>query len=258
MDSRSGTRLPRSVVLALWLGGGHGPLASPEVIRHAVQADVEAHRILPAGADSPLALTSFVADHLTPRTAAGAVLPAAGDPLGIPPEVGGAAMAAGEAVLVSTPRGHWALVPEVTAYGTELEPGTLVTWNAIQTGPWSTGVWGSVGQLSEAEQELGAALRTAIGALDALDVTRWREDAAEAIAALAHGGPLLDELPVGTSPRTVRILAQAARLRAIVELATSDDGGSVNLWQADQRGAALREVDRAARRALSAATLYTA
>ena len=50
------------------------------------------------------------------------------------------------------------------------------------------------------------------------------------------------------------MLASAARLRAIVTLATADDGGAVNLWQADQRSTALREVDRAARRALSAAT----
>ncbi len=51
---------------------------------------------------------------------------------------------------------------------------------------------------------------------------------------------------------------QAVRLRAIVDLATADDGGSVNLWQADQRSTALREVDRASRHAVGAATLWTA
>ena len=52
-----------------------------------------------------------------------------------------------------------------------------------------------------------------------------------------------------------RALALAARLRVIVDLATADDGGAVNLWQADQRSAALRHVDHAARRAMCAATL---
>ncbi len=45
------------------------------------------------------------------------------------------------------------------------------------------------------------------------------------------------------------------RLRRIVDLATHDEGGAVNVWQADQRATALREVGRAARRAVAAATL---
>ena len=51
----------------------------------------------------------------------------------------------------------------------------------------------------------------------------------------------------------MRVLASAARLRAIVALATQDDGAAVNLWQADQRSTALRDVDRMARRAMAAA-----
>ena len=46
----------------------------------------------------------------------------------------------------------------------------------------------------------------------------------------------------------------ATRLLAIVDLATDDDGAAVNLWQMDQRSTALREIERTARRALSAAT----
>ncbi|NKY40086.1 hypothetical protein HGA02_11250, partial [Cellulomonas septica] len=57
----------------------------------------------------------------------------------------------------------------------------------------------------------------------------------------------------GIDGRRVRVLASAARLRGIVALATQDDGGAVNLWQADQRSTALREVDRVARRAMAAA-----
>ncbi|HEX5332865.1 MAG TPA: hypothetical protein VFW79_09480, partial [Cellulomonas sp.] len=105
------------------------------------------------------------------------------------------------------------------------------------------------------ERDLRAALTQATRALAALDVARWRPDAAEAIAALRSDGDPGWRLPRGIDARRVRVLASAARLRAIVALATADDGGAVNLWQADQRSTALREVDRAARRAMSAATL---
>ncbi|KGM17117.1 hypothetical protein N867_10115, partial [Actinotalea fermentans ATCC 43279 = JCM 9966 = DSM 3133] len=67
--------------------------------------------------------------------------------------------------------------------------------------------------------------------------------------------PDVRALPPGLEPRRARVLALAARLRVIVELASDDDGGAVNLWQADQRSAALRHVDHAARRAMCAATL---
>ena len=50
----------------------------------------------------------------------------------------------------------------------------------------------------------------------------------------------------------------AARLREIVALAAQDEGGAVNLWQSDQRSAALRDVDRLARHAISAASAYGA
>jgi hypothetical protein len=60
-------------------------------------------------------------------------------------------------------------------------------------------------------------------------------------------------LPDGLDGRRAAVLASAARLRAIVALATQDDGAAVNLWQADQRSTALREVDRMARRAMAAA-----
>ena len=63
------------------------------------------------------------------------------------------------------------------------------------------------------------------------------------------------QLPPELDSRRARVIALAARLRVIVELATTDSGGAVNLWQADQRAAALRHIGDAARRAMSAATL---
>ena len=62
-------------------------------------------------------------------------------------------------------------------------------------------------------------------------------------------------MPPEIDHRALGTLLEAVRLIEIVHLATQDEGGSVNLWQADQRATALREVGRAARRAVTAATL---
>ena len=68
---------------------------------------------------------------------------------------------------------------------------------------------------------------------------------------------VMNTIPTAESNRlfeeSLRVLSLAARLRAIVALVTADDGGAVNLWQADQRSTALREIDRSARRAMSLA-----
>ena len=109
------------------------------------------------------------------------------------------------------------------------------------------------GSLAEAERDLRQGLLQATEALSKLDVARWRPDAAESIVALRDVQLPAWRLPEGLDGRTVRVLASAARLRAIVALATQDDGAAVNLWQADQRSTALRDVDRMARRAMSAA-----
>ncbi|HWS59064.1 MAG TPA: hypothetical protein VN257_11030, partial [Actinotalea sp.] len=147
----------------------------------------------------------------------------------------------------------WVAVPAVTAFGSTLEPGHLVTWTVHEVTPWRMRLPGVIGTLAEAEQSLRSALRTATQALVDLDVARWRPEAAAAIGALRTSGDL--GLPAGLDPRVVRVVGDAARLRAIVELATADDGAAVSLWQADQRTTALREVERAARRAIAAATL---
>lgn len=249
--------LPRSVYLGLWtrhVGSGSDPLRTAV---DAVEGDDEPHTVAEedgaALADGTLAglVAAWAAG---PRTVA-AVLPAPGDPAGVPAGVSAAAVEAGECVLVETPDGAWAAVPEVEAFGSSLEPGHLVTWRVHRVPSWSTTVLGNLGTLAEAEQELRGVLGSATDALTSLDVARWRPDAAETIARLRGEGEPGWALPPELDGRRLRVLALAARLRGIVRLATADDGGAVNLWQADQRSTALREVDRAARRALSAATL---
>ena len=249
--------LPRSVLLALWLqrvGAGAEPLH--RAVR-AVQGDDEPHTVtdgdealVPGAENLPDLLAAWASG---PREAA-AVLPAPGDVAGVPATVSAAAVAAGECVLVQTPLGSFAAVPGVEAFGSVFEPGHLVTWAVCRVPDWRTGMLGTIGTLPESERDLRGALVSATEALASLDVARWRPDAAATIASLRSDADLGGQVPPGLDGRRLRVLVTAARLRAIVALAADDDGGAVNLWQADQRSSALREVDRAARRAMSAAT----
>ncbi|WP_460752266.1 hypothetical protein [Myceligenerans cantabricum] len=242
--------LPRSVVLALWLQG----VGDTSDAAGAVQGDDEPHRVhgLPGVWDSTDLGTLLALWTRGPRTVA-ALLPVPGDPAGVPAAVNHGATESGECVVVTTHEGSWAAVPTVTGFGSHLEPGYLVEWQVQPVTDWSTSLFGTIGSVSDAERALRTSLMTATDALDSLDVARWRDDAADAIERLRSTST--DEWPVPRlDGRRARVLQLAARLRAIVALGAVDDGGAVNLWQADQRSTALREVDRTARHAMSAAT----
>lgn len=248
--------LPRSVTLAAWLPHVRGDAALASRAVAAVTGDDEPHEVL--APDGPWAtgasLAGLVLAWSLPGLAVTAVLPAPGDVVGVPAEASAAAVDAGECVLVQTPAGAFAAVPRVERFGSTAEPGHVVSWQVGPVAPWTTAVLAAVGSLADAERDLREVLRTATEALDRLDVARWREDAVAALASL-RAEPDVRTLPSGLEPRRGRVLALAARLRVIVDLATADDGGAVNVWQADQRHAALRHVDHAARRAVCAATL---
>ncbi len=177
-----------------------------------------------------------------------------GDAAGLPPEISSAATDAGECVLLRVNDRDFGLVPDVETFGSIFEQGFLVSWAVHEIAPWENRFLGSVGSLPDAERALRRALTTATQALTNLDVARWRPDAANTIAALGAAAPDPTGLPPALGQRQIQILSLAARLRDIVALATDDDGGAINLWQADQRGTALREVDYAARHAIAAAT----
>ena len=256
-SASSAGALPRSALLALWLRAAR--LADDDGLARllrAVQRDDEPHVV--SGELGDLRLEDLAGAWAGDVREVVALAPVPGDVAGVPPEAAARATDAGECVVVTTSSGSWALVPEVMEFGSDLEPGHLVTWHVTSVGPWSTRALGAVGSLAEAERDLRTALLLATRALDELDVARWRDDAAGAIADLRSGGAPAWQLPASVPPRAVQVLTQAVRLRAIVVLATADDGGSVNLWQADQRSTALREVDRASRHAVGAATLWIA
>ena len=240
--------LPRSVLLALWLQGGTANGAE-----YVVTGDDEPHDVVGGRYYDLEELVEDIAERHYDVTA---LLPAPGDPLVGPPD----AAAAGECVLVHNNDQGWnlAIVPEVHRFGSRFEPGATVVWHTHEVDDWRPGLLGAVGSLDDAERALREGLHLATTALVDLDVARWRPDAAERIAAVRDGSLPVDRLPAEFQawPQRVAVMMQGARLRAIVALAAEDAGGAVNLWQSDQRSTALREVDRLARRAMSAASAW--
>ncbi|WP_432540561.1 hypothetical protein [Kineococcus sp. SYSU DK002] len=268
--------LPRSARLAAWGTGvltGRVPVAGAvaAVVRddepHGVRWEDDAGAGPGAGTGDLAGLLGALAGSAAGAGAGGGldrlllVLPVPGDPRGLPgpAAVNVAALEAGECVLLEPAAGpggepgggrRWALVPQVTEFGSVWEPGALVRWDvhaaAPRRVPESSGV-------AESEQELRVALATATRALSTLDVARWREEAADRIAAVRDGGLVRDALPPGFAPRALRVAQTAARVLAIVDLATEDDGAAITSLEATSRAAALREVGAVARRALVAA-----
>lgn len=248
--------LPRAVLVALW--AEHlGAEPSPETLHSATRAILgEAQD----DADDGVRTSDLIGQ--VAGTSVLALLPVPGDPVRIDDAARDRAMHAGQALLSGPPGGAPGLlrvaVPQVTEFGSEWEPGELLSWDVL-TEPVDGSAWvPPVLSLGEARLELAQALTIAIETLTSMDVARWREDAAEEIAML--GSDTLPEtiaarLPPGVGGRRLDVLSRAVRLRAIVDLAEQDDGAAVNAWQADQRTAALRHVATAARTALAAVSV---
>jgi hypothetical protein len=249
--------LPRSVRFTTWTTAVLRGDATLTEAADAIQGTDEPHTVVHEDDDSDLCRGL---ERLLERAERVAVaLPVPGHALGLPgpPQFNTLALEAGECVLVDL-RGGWTgasvdavgLVPDVVEFGSVLEPGAMVTWHVHPTARPRVV---DLGSLAEAERALREAMLTATQALTSLDVARWRDDAADRIAAVRDGGLDRRVVPASTFPRALRVLASAARVRAIVELATQDDGAAINGWQANHRTAALREVDQVARRAMVAA-----
>lgn len=250
----------RSARLAAWgtavLQGEVAGIAAVRAVTgddepHGVESTVDGVGGLPACSDLPELLTVLARSGVSGLRV---VLPRPGDVLGLPgpPAFNQAALEAGECVLTEPlPDGRsWGLVPRITPFGSQWEPGTLVSWRLHGIRPRRVT---DVGGLAEAERELREALREATDTLAGLDVSRWRDDAAQAIAALRGGGLPPGALPPTAPQRSAAVLATALRIEAIVELATQDDGGAVTLHDAEARRQALRGLDGVTRRAVTAA-----
>lgn len=165
----------------------------------------------------------------------GLALPEPGDPVGIggPPAFSAAALDAQEAVVA----GAFGLVPR--------RVGAVVEWTVHPASPRQ------LTDVGEADRGLRQRLHDAAAALAALDVARWRPEAADALMDLHHPPRLAP--PPGTPARCADLAARALQARAIVALALDDDGGAVSSTQVADRRAALLPLAAAARRALVAA-----
>jgi hypothetical protein len=175
------------------------------------------------------------------------VLPIPGDPRGLPGpgEFTDAAMGAGEAVLGA----GLGLVPELVRHGSDVGSATYsVAWQAFaDLGEPS---WG-VPQVTEAEYELTVALREATDALRAAETESWRPTVPADLARLRRDAE--PALPPGHPQRAVRLLAQADRLAAMLELAVADGTGTLTATAVESRSAALRPLWAAVRQARLAA-----
>ena len=239
----------RSGVLAAWASAWLAGEAAYDDVLARVTGDDEPHRVVgaPVADDEvPLGWALPVLRERSPDGVA-AVLPVPGDPRGLPAPgpFTTAALAAREAVLG---RGL-GLVPTITEHGSALgSRTTCVLWTAYEAGAPAPDPL----TVAEAEHDLTAATRNAAAALAALDVASWRPEVADGLAKVRRGST--PDLPPGHDGRAVRLLAQADRLSAVLDLAAVDaPGGSVTGAEARARDEALRPLHTAVRRARLAA-----
>ncbi|TMR06389.1 hypothetical protein ETD86_52780 [Nonomuraea turkmeniaca] len=163
-------------------------------------------------------------------------LPAPGDPLGLsgPASFNSAAVDAGQAAIAVLDDHNIGLVPALDLRGSSY---VGVRLDVQESGP----VRHDLPSLSEAERELSDAMRSATEALASIDgPAQSRPSLGRQDGALAPGYPA----------RAHRVSTLATRLAAVLRLA--DDRGLTS-GQIAVRGAALRELDRAVRRAVVAA-----
>lgn len=248
---------PRSALLACWTSAWMAADASlPEVVERVTRQD-DAHLVTGLWVDD-LDLEQAVGRlRAEGMTQVRVVLPAPGDPLGLPGP--GAftqqALVAGEGVLAVRPDGTGTgLVPTLTSHGTDLE-GTVTTvvWNAYPvevSGP-DQGPF-----LHEAEHDLRRGIVEATRALGDLDVARWDPDIGDALDDLRlarQRGLIEDDLPGSWPVRARQVLVQAGLVARILALVKQDIGGAIDAREADARDRVLRELARIVRRARVAA-----
>lgn len=182
------------------------------------------------------------------------VLPAAGDPSGLPgpgTPFTGQALVAGEGVVA----GEVGLVPAVRTHisGSGDEFRTVIWQCYPLPDPPPAPRSDLPPSPAEAEAELTAALTQATAQLTDLDIAQWRPELAGALAALRRHDDA-GELPPVFNPRARRLYARASLLDRVLALADrAAPGGAVNAFEAQQRDAALRPLTTACRRALVAA-----
>jgi len=169
-------------------------------------------------------------------TTLGVAYPAEGDAVGLggPPAFNHAALEAGEAVITDVGVG---LVP--------IRVGAVITWQAYAAQRRQ------LPDVGEADRGLRAALVESTQSLVDLDVAKWRPEVADLLLNLRHRAPVASA--PGVPARCVELAERGLQAAAIVELALEDEGAAVSAYEMSARREALLPLDRAARRALTAA-----
>ena len=226
------TALPLSATLAWWATAWLRGHVVTDLLLDALAADERLHRLADGDA-LPVVLGSWRAAG---ATGVGLALPVEGDPLGLggPAALNSRALELGEAVVCS--QAGTALVPEVAT--------ETVTWHELAADRRQ------LPDVGEADRELRRQVLAAAEGLAALDVARWRPEAADLFLDRRRPAPAA---PPGVPPRCVDLAARALTALAIADLALEDDGGAVSASEAHARQAVLVPLGRAARRGLVAA-----
>ncbi|MFF9039095.1 hypothetical protein ACF090_26935 [Streptomyces sp. NPDC014892] len=245
---------PRSGRLASWGNALLAGLVSPDDAVLAIVGEDAVHRVegLP-GESGPVGLTLGLGRlRALGVTGLRVALPAPGHPLGLsgPPEFNKRALEAEEAVVCHG--GALGLVPEVSSAGPAGDEHVEVVWHCLEVREAPPA---DVPSLGEAERELAEALREATEVLSRLDVAASgpvAEAAIDAYRARAERGR--EVLAPGYPPRAVRVLELAQRIGLLISVAFENGhGGAVSASEMASRTAALRPVERTARRAQVAA-----
>jgi hypothetical protein len=259
-----------SATLVVWTSAWLNGAAAADDVLDALQSWAELHEVV-AHDDATAELLDLPATHEQPAspalllaalrkigvTAGELVLPVAGDLRGLRGHApfAAAALHASEAAVLSTwngttgDNGDFGLVPEWR--GPASDPADrIVRWTVFRL---PAAPAGERTPLGEAEHGLSGAMRAAATALIELGVAKHRPGVREEIAGLVASAPDL-EWPPGMPPRSLKVLARAAEVEAILKVATTDaPGGALSASATRGRAEALRPLDHAVRAARRAA-----
>jgi hypothetical protein len=183
-------------------------------------------------------------------------LPAPGDLVGMPaasPQAQGAASAEGECVFVPGLGGM--LVPALSTYGTGteagLDVGTRVDWTAYDAQPVPRHRIEAL-EPSQLERHLREEIRAATEAIDTIGGQPFGATAARQLADAALGGRW--GLPSGLPGRAARVVALAATISTVVDVALAVGDGALTATEAGARHTLLLRLRRASEHALADAT----
>lgn len=239
--------LPISVRLSLWVTAAWAVNDDPGPAVVASAPDVEP-------IDPPVELLRLWRD--LGESALLVALPRPGQAAMMPhctPDVLGAAVAAGEAVFVPGLGG--CLIPRLERFGSDLEPGWSVRWEAGDCDPVPTYVLEAL-SLRETDRRLRAAVADALEVLESLDGGSWQTPSAGPVGSPRTGGG--HGLPPTVPGHAARVIELAGRIGSMCEAGLAGNTMSVAAHGASSRDAALRHLSAEADQALAEATCIAA